>query len=103
MSCIHYNVSVERKSVYAALSTLTLFFVKIGLAGKENDVEKGRRKILFTNKALKKLIRTAQIAANGVANSIDQVAVMVVNAVNLAIYYGFACILYFSNYYVRIK
>lgn len=30
------------------------------------------------------LFGTAQIAANGVANSIDQIAVMVVNAINLA-------------------
>ena len=29
-------------------------------------------------------VRTVQIAANGVANSIDQIAIMVVNAVNLA-------------------
>ena len=39
-------------------------------------------KVLVTS--IVALFGTAQIAANGVANSIDQIAIVVVNAVNLA-------------------
>lgn len=86
MTALLFRKQYEVRLTYRAIFSLKKEVVKSILRiAVPNGLENGcfaLGRVLVTG--IVALFGTAQIAANGVANSIDQVAVMVVNAINLA-------------------
>ena len=77
-----YEVHLTAKNIFSPNRAFALNILKIAVP---NGLENGcfaLGRVLVTG--ITALFGTAQIAANGVANSVDQIAVMVVNAINLA-------------------
>ncbi|MCI8668985.1 MAG: MATE family efflux transporter [Lachnospiraceae bacterium] len=91
VAAILMTVLLFRKKYEVHLTLSAVFTLKNDVAARilriavPNSLENGcfaLGRVLVTG--IVALFGTAQIAANGVANSIDQIAVMVVNAINLA-------------------
>lgn len=77
-----YEVHLTYRAIFSLKKEVVKSILRIAVP---NGLENGcfaLGRVLVTG--IVALFGTAQIAANGVANSIDQVAVMVVNAINLA-------------------
>ncbi len=77
-----HEVHLSLKTIFSLKKAAALRILKIAVP---NGLENGcfaLGRVLVTG--IVALFGTAQIAANGVANSIDQIAVIVVNAINLA-------------------
>lgn len=80
--CKKYEVHLTIQEVFSIKKEIAADILWIAIP---NSLENGcfaLGRVLVTG--IVALFGTAQIAANGIANSIDQIAVMVVNAVNLA-------------------
>ena len=80
--CEKYEVHLRLQTVFSLKKDIVASILRIAVP---NGLENGcfaLGRVLVTG--IVALFGTAQIAANGVANSIDQIAVMVVNAINLA-------------------
>ena len=77
-----YEVHLTSRAIFSLKKEVVKSILRIAVP---NGLENGcfaLGRVLVTG--IVALFGTAQIAANGVANSIDQIAVMVVNAINLA-------------------
>lgn len=77
------SISLRRKDIFSWKQELLGRILRIAVP---NGIENGLfalGRVMVTS--IVSLFGTAQIAANGVANSIDQIAIVVVNAVNLAV------------------
>lgn len=80
--CRKYEVHLTLPAVFSLKKEVVANILRVAVP---NSLENGcfaLGRVLVTG--IVALFGTAQIAANGVANSIDQIAVMVVNAINLA-------------------